>query len=64
MLLLFWWRYAGLCRWWLPWLVLGLAVLEGPVAVVLAGLTALLFALLQRDLPGLWPSGDPGAAWP
>ena len=54
-LLLFWWRYAGLCRWWIPWLVLGLAVLaKGPVAVVLAGLTALLFALLQRDLPGLW----------
>ncbi|NCV92304.1 MAG: glycosyltransferase family 39 protein [Synechococcaceae bacterium WB7_3xG_012] len=54
-LLLFWWRYAGLCRWWVPWLVLGLAVLaKGPVAVVLAGLTALLFALLQRDLPGLW----------
>ena len=54
-LLLFWWRYARLCRWWLPWLVLGLAVLaKGPVAVVLAGLTAFLFALLQRDLPGLW----------
>ena len=54
-LLLFWWRYAGLCRWWVPWLVLGLAVLaKGPVAVVLAGLTALLFALLQRDLSGLW----------
>ena len=54
-LLLFWRRYAGQGRWWLPWAVLGLAVLaKGPVAVVLAGLTTAVFATLQRDWPRLW----------
>jgi 4-amino-4-deoxy-L-arabinose transferase-like glycosyltransferase len=54
-LLLFWRRYAGQGRWWLPWLVLGLAVLtKGPVAVVLAALTTALFATLQRDWPAVW----------
>ena len=49
-LLLFWWRYAGGRAWWAGWLLLGLAVLaKGPVAVVLAALTLLLFAVLQRD---------------
>ena len=54
-LLLFWRRYAGQGRWWLPWIVLGLAVLtKGPVAVVLAALSTALFATLQRDWPRLW----------
>ncbi len=54
-LLLFWRRYAGQGRWWLPWVVLGLAVLtKGPVAVVLAALSTALFATLQRDWPRLW----------
>jgi len=54
-LLLFWRRYAGQGRWWLPWAVLGLAVLaKGPVAVVLAGLTTAVFATLQSDWPRLW----------
>ena len=54
-LLLFWRRYAGQGRWWLPWVVLGLAVLtKGPVAVVLAALSMALFATLQRDWPRLW----------
>lgn len=36
--------------WWLPWLLLGLAVLtKGPVAVVLTALTLLLFGALQGD---------------
>ena len=64
-LLLFWRCYAGGGRrWWLAWLVLGLAVLaKGPVAVVLAALTLLLFAVCRgepraisrglRPLPGL-----------
>ncbi len=53
-LLLFWWRYAGARAWWPGWLVLGLAVLaKGPVAVVLAALTLLLFGALQRDGRGL-----------
>ena len=53
-LLLFWWRYAGARAWWPGWLVLGLAVLaKGPVAVVLAVLTLLLFGALQRDGRGL-----------
>ncbi|MBM5809344.1 MAG: glycosyltransferase family 39 protein [Cyanobacteria bacterium M_surface_9_m1_291] len=53
-LLLFWWRYAGGRAWWAGWLLLGLAVLaKGPVAVVLAALTLLLFAALQRDGRGL-----------
>jgi 4-amino-4-deoxy-L-arabinose transferase-like glycosyltransferase len=53
-LLLFWWRYAGARAWWPGWLVLGLAVLaKGPVAVVLAALTLLLFGTLQRDGRGL-----------
>ncbi|MFM7676879.1 MAG: ArnT family glycosyltransferase [Synechococcus sp.] len=41
-------------RWWVPWLLLGLAVLtKGPVAVVLLGLTLLAFGWLQADLRGL-----------
>jgi 4-amino-4-deoxy-L-arabinose transferase-like glycosyltransferase len=41
--------------WWGPWLLLGLAVLaKGPVALVLLGLTLLLFGWLQSDIPGLW----------
>lgn len=41
--------------WWAPWLLLGLAVLaKGPVAVLLLGLTLLLFGWLQADLAGLW----------
>jgi len=40
---------------WPTWVVLGLAVLaKGPVAVVLLGLTLLLFGWSQGDLPGLW----------
>lgn len=55
-LLLCWQAYADPGRrWWLPWPVLGLAVLaKGPVAVVLLGLTLLLFGWLQADIPGLW----------
>lgn len=46
---------AGGRHWWQPWLVLGLAVLaKGPVAVVLLGITLLLFGWLQADLPELW----------
>ena len=42
-------------RWWPAWLVLGLAVLaKGPVAVVLTGLTLLLFSALRRDLATPW----------
>ncbi len=55
-LLLCWQAYADPARrWWLPWPVLGLAVLtKGPVAVVLLGLTLLLFGWLQADIVGLW----------
>jgi 4-amino-4-deoxy-L-arabinose transferase-like glycosyltransferase len=61
-LLLSWRAYAAPGRsggsgggWWGPWLLLGLAVLaKGPVAVLLLGLTLLLFGWLQADLPGLW----------
>ncbi|TVS06116.1 MAG: glycosyltransferase family 39 protein [Cyanobium sp. PLM2.Bin73] len=54
-LLLIWQSYASAGqRWWAGWLVLGLAVLtKGPVAVVLLGLTLLLFAALQADWRGL-----------
>lgn len=42
-------------RWWLAWVLLALAVLtKGPVAVVLTGITLSLFALIRRDLSGLW----------
>jgi 4-amino-4-deoxy-L-arabinose transferase-like glycosyltransferase len=54
-LLLCWRTYAASRgSWWHPWPVLGLAVLaKGPVAVVLLGLTLLLFAWFQGDLAGL-----------
>ncbi len=54
-LLLCWRSYAaGGRRWWVGWLLLGLAVLtKGPVAVVLLGLTLVGFGWLQRDLAGL-----------
>ena len=46
---------SGGRRWWLAWVVLGLAVLtKGPVAVVLSGLTLLLFGLASRNLALLW----------
>ena len=64
--LLQWRRYASPNSqpWWLAWLFLGLAVLtKGPVAIVLMGLTLLLFSFIQwdfwelctrlRPLPGL-----------
>ncbi|QNJ19292.1 4-amino-4-deoxy-L-arabinose transferase and related glycosyltransferase of PMT family [Synechococcus sp. A18-25c] len=42
-------------RWWLAWILLATAVLtKGPVAVVLTGMTLLLFAITRRDLAGLW----------
>ncbi|MEX0588955.1 MAG: glycosyltransferase family 39 protein [Cyanobium sp.] len=57
-LLLSWRVYAAPARrvaWGGPWLLLGLAVLaKGPVAVLLLGLTLLLFGWLQADLAGLW----------
>ncbi len=55
-LLLCWKVYADPARrWWLPWPVLGLSVLaKGPVAVVLLGITLLLFGWLQADVGGLW----------
>ena len=56
-LLLQWRRFAApqTQRWWPAWLVLGLAVLaKGPVAVVLTGLTLLLFGALRRDLATPW----------
>lgn len=55
-LLLCWQAYADPARrWWLPWPVLGLAVLtKGPVAVVLLAITLLLFGWLQADIGGLW----------
>jgi 4-amino-4-deoxy-L-arabinose transferase-like glycosyltransferase len=60
-LLLIWQSYASAGRrWWAGWLVLGLAVLtKGPVAVVLLGLTLVLFAALQTDWRGLWRSLRP-----
>ncbi len=53
-LLLFWRGYAAAehasRRWWLAWVVLGLAVLaKGPVAVVLSAITLILFAWRQAD---------------
>jgi 4-amino-4-deoxy-L-arabinose transferase-like glycosyltransferase len=46
---------AGGRRWWSAWIWLALAVLtKGPVAVVLLGLSLLLFAWLQADLGRLW----------
>ena len=42
-------------RWWLAWIFLATAVLtKGPVAVVLTGMTLVLFAIIRRDLVGLW----------
>lgn len=42
-------------RWWLAWVLLATAVLtKGPVAVVLSGMTLALFALMRRDLKGIW----------
>jgi 4-amino-4-deoxy-L-arabinose transferase-like glycosyltransferase len=42
-------------RWWIAWLLLGCAVLaKGPVAVVLTGLTLVLFGFVRRDVVGLW----------
>ena len=47
-------------RWWLAWIVLAFAVLtKGPVAIVLTGITLVLFALIRRDLSGLWTSLRP-----
>ena len=56
-LLLQWRRFADPQgqRWWPAWVVLGLAVLaKGPVAVVLTGLTMILFSGLRRDLATPW----------
>ena len=56
-LLLQWRRFADPAGqgWWQAWVVLGLAVLaKGPVAVVLTGLTLLLFAGLRRDIATAW----------
>ncbi len=54
-LLLCWRRYADRRQaWWMPWALLGLAMLtKGPVALVLLALTLLLFGWLQHDLAGL-----------
>jgi 4-amino-4-deoxy-L-arabinose transferase-like glycosyltransferase len=54
-LLLAWRTYADPGGpWWPAWMVLGLAVLtKGPVAVVLLGLSLLLFAWLQADFAGV-----------
>ena len=55
-LLAAWWAIAepSLAVWPI-WLLLGLAVLaKGPVAVVLLGLTLLLYGWSQGDLGGLW----------
>jgi 4-amino-4-deoxy-L-arabinose transferase-like glycosyltransferase len=69
-LLLAWRCYAagaagaagGAGGWWHCWLVLGLAVLaKGPVAVLLLGLTLLLFGWLQAELPALVARLRPGA---
>ena len=47
-------------RWWLAWIVLAFAVLtKGPVALVLTGITLILFAVMRRDLSGLWVSLRP-----
>ena len=47
-------------RWWLAWIVLAFAVLtKGPVAVVLTGITLVMFALIRRDLSGLWTALRP-----
>jgi 4-amino-4-deoxy-L-arabinose transferase-like glycosyltransferase len=47
--------------WWHCWLVLALAVLaKGPVAVLLFGLSLLLFGWLQADLPSLVERLRPG----
>ena len=61
-LLLFWrCQAAGGQRWWAAWPVLGLAVLaKGPVAVVLAALTLLLFGCSQGALRRLWRVLRPG----
>ena len=56
-LLLQWRRFAAPATqsWWSAWLVLGLAVLaKGPVAVVITGLTLLLFSAWRRDLATPW----------
>ncbi|MEB3270091.1 MAG: glycosyltransferase family 39 protein [Synechococcus sp.] len=55
-LLSFWRRWADPAQpWQRPWLLLGLAVLcKGPVAVVLSGLTLLLFNVLQGEGRALW----------
>jgi 4-amino-4-deoxy-L-arabinose transferase-like glycosyltransferase len=55
-LLCHWRCYAsGGRRWWLAWVMLGFAVLtKGPVAVVLSGITLVLFGLARRQLWGLW----------
>jgi len=69
-LLLAWRRYAAGAGvgagagggWWHCWLVLALAVLaKGPVAVLLLGLSLLLFGWLQADLPALVARLRPGA---
>ena len=61
-LLLFWQGHADPARpWWLPWPVLGLAVLaKGPVALILVGLTLLAFGLHQRQLGQLLQRFRPG----
>ena len=51
---------ALLCRWIRTAVVAGLILLatavltKGPVAVVLTGMTLVLFAITRRDLAGLW----------
>jgi len=61
-LLLCWRCYIGAAAWWPAWLLLGLAVLtKGPVAVMLLGLTLLLFAWLQADAAVLWRRLRPGS---
>ena len=66
-LLLAWRRHAAgpgaaAAGWWHCWAVLALAVLaKGPVAVVLFGLTLLLFAWLQADLGALAAELRPAA---
>ncbi|MFM9073777.1 MAG: ArnT family glycosyltransferase [Cyanobium sp.] len=61
-LLCFWRRYAaGGGPWWPAWGLLGLAVLtKGPVALVFAGLTMVLFGWLQGDLQTLIQRLQPG----
>ena len=41
-------------RWWLAWVLLALAVLKGARGVALTGITLSLYALIRRDLSGLW----------